>query len=301
MRYLKYYGHHNSPHNLLIAELLLVILSYHFVSCVIGWNINSSLLMPHYFVSIFFPLSFSICSKTNTKVIAACRLSARLLERVVLGHTVPDTLQWAVTLAKLSKLSSSSSSSKLSVPIINSTISKRGQKFDNVNPIDSKILKFDNVLGLDDNEIEFLDSILPIEPEIIPCKSYGSCVNEKRIDCHRYDITPQKYDFSNPKDERYDNNRSNISTSRNQSDGKTCHHPSPDAAINHCRKGNDSKNMGKCKIQSVTISSSEKNQTSHTRHHRRSINRGTSNKSIPFSLAVEEIGVTSEVSTQCNM
>ena len=282
--------------------MLLVGISIALFSCHIILSLSSFpclSLFAHYFVSIFFPLSFSICSKTNTKVIAACRLSARLLERVVLGHTVPDTLQWAVTLAKLSKLSSSSS--KSSVPIINSTISKRGQKFDNVNPIDSKILKFDNVLGLDDNEIEFLDSILPIEPEIIPCKSYGSCVNEKRIDCHRYDITPQKYDFSNPKDERYDNNRSNISTSRNQSDGKTCHHPSPDAAINHCRNGNDSKNMGKCKIQSVTISSSEKNQTSHTRHHRRSINRGTSNKSIPFSLAVEEIGVTSEVSTQCNM
>ena len=218
---------------------------------------------------------------------------------MILGHTVPDTLQWAVTLAKLSKLSLSSS--KSTVPIINSTISKRGQKFENVNPINSEFVKFDNVLGLDDNEIEFLDSILPIEPEIIPYKSYGSCVSEKRIDCHRCDITPQKYDFRNPKDERYDNNRSNISTSRNQNDGISCHHPSPDTAINYYRNGNDSKNIGKCNIQSVTISSSEKNQTSHTRHHRRSINRGTSNKSIPFSLAVEEIGVTSQVSKECNM
>ena len=247
---------------------------------------------------MLFFLSFSDFSKTNTKVIAACRLSARLLERVILGHTVAETLQWAVTLAKLSKLSSSKSS-KSSAPIVTSPIAKKGQNLKNDNLIDSKFQSFDNVLGLDENEIEFLDSILPVEPEIIPCKSYGSCAVEINVDYCKRDISPHKYKGNSHTGERIvDSNRSTISTSKNQNDAANGHYPSPDNADNHYHSGQNSKNIEKCRIKSVTGVISEKIPSPHTSHHRRSINRGTSNKSIPFSLAVEEIGITAQVSEQ---
>ena len=98
--------------------------------------------------------------KSHPKVIAACRLSARLLERVVLGHTVAETLQWAIALSLASKTTTSS------IPCPRE--GRRGSKVGQITIRGTDSKSVDSAYGFNEDEREFLTSILPAVVGAVP-------------------------------------------------------------------------------------------------------------------------------------
>ena len=186
----------------------------------------------------------------------------------------------------------------LSPPIFNSNEDRNVQQ----SSTKSACQSFSNILKLDENEIEFLNSILPVKAEVaLTFKSYGSC-----------SMSPSIKTRSKPP--KLNNNSHSIdeSINRNRSDNYTAQMSGNDSN-NNCTSGIENSGAyfprtfinsaiscqtGSHDITNADGSAYQRVQTQHTRHHRRSISRGTSSKAIPFSLAVEEIGITAQVLKQ---
>ena len=260
--------------------------------------------------------------QTNPKVLAACRLSARLLEKVVLGYSVSDTLHWAIKLAENkneNKNENTNSSSSL----------LGGNKEQN----SMNTLSFQNQsssIVLDENEIEFLYAILPI-PENIPYiqSNYGSfqtldptfqnyseksesiCCDSSpckcKYDCQNDTLRSElgselgiglgmglKRSGSKNKMSRNSSDNSNKSNKSNKSNNSSENGlTDPSGALNYYLKNN----------RNNTQSNEDKNKNSSTGRlvHRRLLCGGecgiNGSRSVPFSSAVEQIGLSAKVSS----
>ena len=200
----------------------------------------------------------------------------------MLGHTVAETLQWAITLSFTSKSASSPSSAPRE--------GRRGSKSGQQTPLlRNSYQPPDMVAGLDEDEREFLTSILPAGTTAAPYQSYGSCVSVSKRHPQRNvgsDVSEKggATSYSEVDDGK---GNSNCATGANNQ----CN--SAAGALNYYLGCSAQGNTDKMKIYDSNLG--EKLRIQQTPHHRRSLSGGSRSTAVPFSLAVEEIGLTAEV------
>ena len=241
-------------------------------------------------------------------MIAACRLSARLLERVVLGHTVAETLQWAIALSLASKTTTSS------IPCPRE--GRRGSKVGQITIRGTDSKSVDSAYGFNEDEREFLTSILPAPVAAIPYQSYGSCVSGSNrgggigsgtgsgsgIGSGRY----QKDDIGSELSDRpascseigepKNNNCASVYAMAVSSSGADVQCNTAAGAFNYYLGCSPNVNIDRSKSYDGTYTEKVRTQHMSTPHHRRSLSGGPRSCAVPFALAVEEIGSTAQVS-----
>lgn len=215
----------------------------------------------------------------------------------MLGYSVSDALQWAIESAESKNKPSSSRGSKERNSISNLSVQNQF-----------------SLITLDENEIEFLYAILPI-PEKIPYvhSNYGSCqtqnpafqnnsdINESSCRDSKYDCQSDTYgsgirmEVRGEMKESGSKNKISRNSSGNSmgSNGFT----DPSGAFNYYLQNNrNNYNNNSDKNNNNTQSNKEINGRP---THRRLLCGGMSgingSRSVPFSSAVEQIGLSAQV------
>ena len=206
----------------------------------------------------------------------------------MLGYTVADTLRWAIALPEA--MESVTSSKSLTEKLVTSYSRRQIASFRS----DSKFA--DEVIALDRHEIEFLSSILPAPAPavVVPLKSYGSCTHPV-ASIGKVDEASRR-ESSKLADHCTSSCTDMIGTG-SAGGGSDSGCVDAAGALHHyyaCNRSNGSNHRLQgdyCPLMTAP--------TQLIPHHSRASNAGgpvhTGAQSVPYSLAVEEIGMSAKV------
>ena len=206
----------------------------------------------------------------------------------MLGHTVADTLRWAIALPEA--MESVISSKCLTGKLVSSYSGRQIASFRS----DSKFA--DEIITLDRHEIEFLSSILPAPAPavVVPLKSYGSCTRPVAL-IGKVDEALGRESSNFP---GYCNSScADMIGTGSVGEGSDIGCVDAAGALHHyyaCNRSDGSNHRLQgdyCPLMTAP--------TQLIPHHSRATNAGgpvhTGAQSVPYSLAVEEIGMSAKV------